>query len=59
MTTTSDNPTKTEIVRGPKLDGSFRPMYFTLKNGRKVRIGESLAIAMIRNGQAVEVPSFA
>jgi len=49
--------TPVEIVRGKKLDGSQRPMYFILKNGKKTRIGERKAQTMIGRG-AVEVAEF-
>jgi len=55
MMTTANTDRKIEIMRGPKLDASMRPMWFTIRNGKKRRIGESSAIQMIRNGRAVEV----
>ena len=44
-----------EIMCGPKLDKSFRKMYFFMKNGKKTRVGANTAISMFKNGKAVEV----
>ena len=51
-----ENRKQVEIMKGPKLDGSYRPMWFAIENGKKRRIGERSAHQMLNVKTAIEVP---
>lgn len=47
-------PSKDKLVRGSKLDGAGREMWYEVKDGKKRRIGWQRAYARLNAGTAVE-----